>query len=65
MPILGRLPGWENAFCACGHFRNGILLAPITGEALAQEILDGTPHRLTVAFRPDRFESLVQREDLA
>jgi len=65
MPILGRLPGWENAFCACGHFRNGILLAPITGEALAQEILDGTPHPLTVAFRPDRFESLVQREDLA
>jgi glycine oxidase len=65
LPILGRLPGWNNSYCACGHFRNGILLAPITGEVLTHEILDGTAHPLTAAFRPDRFESLVHREDLA
>ena len=32
-PIIGALPGSENVFVAAGHFRNGVLLAPITGEA--------------------------------
>jgi glycine oxidase len=59
MPILGRLPGWQNAFTACGHYRNGILLTPITGEIIAHEVLEEQPHPLTAAFRPDRFESLA------
>ena len=54
-PILGCLPGWENAHVAAGHFRNGILLAPITGEILAQEILGGAAFPLPAAFRADRF----------
>lgn len=59
LPILGRIPGWNNAFAACGHFRNGILLTPITAEALVREILTGEPDSLTEAFRPDRFHSLA------
>jgi glycine oxidase len=62
MPILGRLPAWTNAYAACGHFRNGILLTPITGEVMAHEILDATPHPLTEAFRPERFEAPIQIE---
>src|SRR5262249_39061471 len=34
LPVLGLLPGWTNVHAATGHFRNGILLAPITGEII-------------------------------
>jgi glycine oxidase len=40
---------------ACGHSRNGILLAPLTGDVVAS-MLAGEPveHDLS-QFRPDRF----------
>jgi len=44
-PILGPVPGLEGVSLAVGHFRNGILLAPITGELLAQHVL-GQPTAL-------------------
>jgi glycine oxidase len=34
LPILGRDPDAPRLLYACGHGRNGILLAPITGEAI-------------------------------
>ena len=37
MPVIGRIPQFENAFIATGHFRNGILLAPITAKLIADE----------------------------
>jgi len=56
LPMLGALPGWENVTLATGHFRNGILLAPITGELIAEEILAGRPNERLAPFGPDRFE---------
>jgi glycine oxidase len=56
LPILGPLPGWQNVHAACGHFRNGILLAPITGEVVAMSVLDHQAHPLLEAFRADRFQ---------
>jgi len=55
LPMIGRLPGWENAWAATGHFRNGILLAPITGELLAQAIVEGAPGEALAPFDPARF----------
>jgi glycine oxidase len=55
LPILGPLPEWENAHVATGHFRNGILLAPITGEIVSHGILTGEPHALLSAFVAGRF----------
>jgi glycine oxidase len=55
MPLLGPLPGWENVTVAAGHFRNGILLAPITAECLAPWILNGRMDPLLEPFRPIRF----------
>jgi glycine oxidase len=55
LPILGPLPGWENVHVAAGHFRNGILLAPITGEIVAQSVLNRAPHPLLAPFHADRF----------
>ena len=55
LPILGPLPGWANVTVATGHFRNGILLAPITGELIAEAIVDArTPEALS-PFSPARF----------
>lgn len=41
LPFLGRC-GREGLLLATGHFRNGILLAPITAQIVA-ELLDGRP----------------------
>ncbi|MPZ48571.1 MAG: glycine oxidase ThiO [Dehalococcoidia bacterium] len=55
LPIMGLLPGWQNAWVATGHFRNGILLAPISGQLLAQSILSGSDHPTLGPFSPNRF----------
>jgi glycine oxidase len=39
---------------ATGHFRNGILLAPITGKLIAELIAHGKPSIPLDPFRPDR-----------
>jgi len=54
-PILGPVPGWEGLNVACGHFRNGILLAPITGQLIARSILDGSSDEALAPFSPARF----------
>jgi D-amino-acid dehydrogenase len=38
-PILGRLPGWSNAFVATGHGAEGLLLGPLSARLLAQQVL--------------------------
>jgi thiazole synthase len=38
-PILGKTP-WENLFVAGGYWRNGVLLAPKTGQLLASLIVE-------------------------
>lgn len=55
-PIIGPLPGWRGVSIASGHFRNGILLAPITGRLMAQLLLEGkTEFPLEPLFNPARF----------
>ena len=49
LPILGPLPGWENAHVASGHFRNGILLTPVTGRIMARLVLE---RRIEDRFKP-------------
>lgn len=53
-PCLGALPG-KRRFVASGHYRNGILLAPLTGEMMAQLILEGTKPKIVGSFGPERF----------
>jgi glycine oxidase len=55
LPILGPVPGWEGLSVACGHFRNGILLAPITGQLIARSIFDGSSNEALAPFSPARF----------
>ena len=50
-PILGAT-SIEGLYVATGHFRHGILLAPITAQAMAQLILDGDASFDLSAFAP-------------
>ncbi len=56
LPILGPTPV-DGLMLASGHHRNGILLAPITAEAVAQQVLTGRPLPGTEPFGIDRFGS--------
>lgn len=55
LPIIGAWPGLDRCFVATGHFRNGILLAPITAQLMRELIIDGVPSLSLAPFRPDRF----------
>ncbi len=57
LPVLGPCEGVEGLFYATGHYRNGILLAPITGELMAKGIVEGATAPLLKAFSPERFRS--------
>jgi glycine oxidase len=54
LPVLGPCE-IEGLFYATGHYRNGILLAPITGQLLAEAIVDNTVSPLLSRFSPRRF----------
>jgi glycine oxidase len=53
-PMIGRLhPG---LWAATGHFRGGILLAPITAEAIVAMLTGGDVDPTVQPFTPARFE---------
>lgn len=55
MPIIGESEKIKNLYYAAGHYRNGILLAPITAELLSEEILRENKHPLLKDFTPHGF----------
>jgi len=61
LPIMGPDPEAPNIIYACGHSRNGILLAALTGDVVAA-MLVGEPvlHDLS-QFRPERFQGRFTR----
>jgi len=56
LPVLGAYAEIDGLFYATGHYRNGILLAPITGELIAGAIVDKVDSASLSIFSPDRFE---------
>ena len=54
LPILGR-SACDNLFFATGHYRNGILLAPITASLMADLLLEQKSDPLLAAFSYQRF----------
>jgi glycine oxidase len=53
-PVLGpaQLPG---LVLATGHFRSGVLLAPVTADTVVQYLCTGQADPLWAAFTPSRF----------
>jgi len=54
LPIIGpaSIPG---VFYATGHYRNGVLLAPVTASIIAELIENGKPTTAIDSFLPSRF----------
>lgn len=55
LPILGADPNDSRIVYACGHSRNGILMAPLTGETVAALITGEEPLHDLSQFHPGRF----------
>lgn len=55
LPVLGKTSETEGLFFATGHYRNGILLAPLTGELIAALIADNVVAPELQTFAPNRF----------
>jgi glycine oxidase len=52
-PLLGTYAG--GVVVAAGHHRNGVLLAPVTADLIAEVVATGKPADLLDAFAPGRF----------
>lgn len=55
LPVLGAIPGLDGLYFATGHYRNGILLAPITAEIVADDILESKRSPFLDGLGPNRF----------
>ena len=56
LPVLGACAEIAGLFYATGHYRNGILLAPITGEIIADVVTGQNPSSHLETFSPARFQ---------
>jgi glycine oxidase len=65
-PVLGPAPAVDGLVWATGHFRGGVLLAPVTAELVAAMLAGERPEH---AFGPGRFvrgpERFAAREAVA
>ena len=55
-PVLDTVQG---VHVATGHHRNGVLLAPVTADAVAAAVCDGAWPEFTETFRLDRFTEVT------
>jgi glycine oxidase len=55
LPAIGRSSTMPHVFYAVGHYRNGVLLAPLTAALIADLVLEGRERPELSDVRPDRF----------
>jgi glycine oxidase len=58
LPIIGASRAVPNLMYATGHYRNGILLAPLTAALVADAMLDNRIDPLMARTSPERFGAL-------
>lgn len=56
MPIVGPIGKVRDIWVASGHYRNGILLAPLTARVLAEAMAGKPASRFLTMFSPERFQ---------
>jgi glycine oxidase len=54
-PAIGRAASGDGVVWATGHYRNGILLTPVTADAVAAIVSGDEPPAQVAAFGPERF----------
>ena len=57
LPVLGAFPEVENLLIATAHYRNGILLAPLTAKIIADKIVGNVESEHLKSFSPRRFQT--------
>jgi glycine oxidase len=55
LPIIGPDPERPSVLYACGHSRNGVLMAPLTGDLMADLVTESPLSHDLSQFRADRF----------
>jgi glycine oxidase len=55
LPIIGPSATARGVFYATGHYRNGVLLAPLTAALIADLLINGHRRSELEPVRPDRF----------
>ncbi len=55
LPIIGRVPGFDNALLATGHNMLGLSLAPVTGKLIADLVSERKTDLPLAAISPARF----------
>jgi glycine oxidase len=55
LPLLGPDPERPSLIYACGHSRNGVLMAPLTGDLIADLVTESPLSHDLSQFRPGRF----------
>jgi glycine oxidase len=58
LPVIGPSAVMPNLMYATGHYRNGVLLAPLTAQLVADAMLDNRIDPLLAAVSPARFGDL-------
>lgn len=58
LPIIGPVPGWENVSLATGHYREGVMLAPLTASIITDLILGRESDFPSSHLQPSRFGAL-------
>jgi len=57
LPAMGPLPIDPRILVATGHYRNGVLLAPLTADVVSRRVLDGVSDPVLAITNPARFTS--------
>lgn len=65
LPVLGPDPEVRGLLYATGHFRNGLLLAPITARIVEELVLEEEAELDIAPFRPGRFSDRARSEATA
>ena len=58
LPVIGSSRRLPNLMYATGHYRNGVLLAPLTAQLVADAMLDNRIDPMLEVVRPSRFGDL-------
>ncbi|HUG83491.1 MAG TPA: glycine oxidase ThiO [Euzebya sp.] len=58
-PVLGRVAEVQGLLLATGHYRNGVLLSPLTADAVAAWASGGTPPDAVIPFGPMRLDGAL------
>jgi D-amino-acid dehydrogenase len=55
LPIIGKVPGQADLWCAFGHAHQGLTLGATTGRLLSEMMTGEKPFVVPTPYRPDRF----------